>query len=363
MFGNRWSGRLLLSDLPARAGLPGGLMAVAMLAMLLVGCGSSGGNGNGFTPFVEKYIAPGSTVTLDYDDLGPGGIRQLAARSYGIEYSFEDWEESQLASDPRIRGYRQTNFTFEVDEDGQRIITMETAQRRMVVREEDEHHFIRDWGPEEGHCGVVGGPQPGDAFGAMLSTYHDYVHFGAWVYAVPEDPPEEVYVGLFRLGLMTHPDNTPETGEATYSSAGRMAMYGQGNHTDHGVYDLMADSLNIEVDFATGDLSGTIGGVIAAEQGLGLIEAAIEGEDPVWESFNDIFLEGSIVEDTAAFEGDVSAGEPGDSRFSFSEGADDGRFGGEFYGPEAEELGGMWRLGAPDNVVMGVFGGTQDPQP
>ncbi len=326
-----------------------GVTAVAVAVVLLAGCSSS--SSRRFRAFEEQFVSPGDTETLGYDDLEPGDKVELAARSFGVDYDFTVGESPDFMNP---LGYEPTNLTIEIDDDDMAIITMETARQRMVVREGEWQNVIGDWGPDEESL-VFAADQPGDAIGVALSRFYDYVHFGAWVHS---RPTEQAYTGFFRLGLMTEPAGLPQDGTATYSEDG-IVTYGQGLHMEHGPYDLVGVGLHIEVDFGTGELEGVIEDVHAAPDWMIISEAIELGDPEPWlESFNNIYLAADISED-ASFAGLAEACESGDSPFSFTEGAG-GIVEGEFYGPEAEELGGLWILEADNNVALGSFGAPRD---
>lgn len=163
----------------------------------------------------------------------------------------------------------------------------------------------------------------------LVSQYMDFAHFGYW---------QEVRVdvsgdfagsgGAFRHGLETNPANLPVLGTANYSGV----TLGTGSHATAGDYQFEG-SLDLTADSATGAVAGRMETF-----------------------FNAVALTGEIVSNQ--FVGEATVSESMGAAVSFAPGTS-GRLRGTFFGPRADEVGGVWSLQDDTNLAVGAFGGRQ----
>ncbi len=334
--------------------LGAGLCVALLVAALLVGCSSGTRRRRAPDVFPPRY-AEDEDDKLPYDEMQPGDDPvELRADGYAIRYEFAD--QGKLDS-MTLLGEAPTNFTFEIDEQGRTRVTLENDDRRFEFREGQDGHEMWTDGP----WSYLEAIQPDDSLGILAARHFDYVQFGGWaVYGMDwsgDTPwPTDGYTMRFRQGLRTRPAGLPQNTTAVYSATDQV-MIGEGYHSVYGPFELTADSLEISVDFGTGELDGEITEVWAAEvlPVIGLVDG---GAIPEFLSFNDIELKGDVWRQDATFSGHAKTGARRESPVSFGSGRE-GDLWGEFYGPAAEEIGGMWHLKDGPNWAIGVFGAPE----
>lgn len=169
--------------------------------------------------------------------------------------------------------------------------------------------------------------------GAGLS----YAEYGDW--AVIHSAGPVINAAAWATGLPT--ETMPTSGTAQYEGA----TTGQA-HFNTEIFDL-AGKTQITANFADGSIDGRVSELEAMSGGTTV------------SNLNDIALSGTIVEN--GFAGEAVAQEAAISNYFFDLTGATGRFGGRFYGPNAEEAAGTFRIQSSYGLdVVGSFGLRSD---
>lgn len=156
-----------------------------------------------------------------------------------------------------------------------------------------------------------------------------YTNFGLW-----SSGPAAVPLGAAAIGFVTNAGDLPTTGTARYEGQ----AIGLG--VEAGVGFGIAGMVSLEANFGTGALTGLFHDMVRSDQNQNL------------STFEDMAVAASINAGTSTYSGTLSS-----TRQGFSSGDVEGAF----FGPNAEETGGTWRLKADsgDDAYGGSYGTAQ----
>lgn len=156
-----------------------------------------------------------------------------------------------------------------------------------------------------------------------------YTNFGVWGAGTTAIP-----VGAAAIGFVTNAGNLPTTGTARYEGQ----TIGLG--VEAGAAFGIAGLVTLDANFGTGAITGLFHDMVRSDQDQNL------------SAFEDMAVAASINAGTSTYSGALSSARPG-----FSSGDVEGAF----FGPNAEETGGTWRLKADtgDDAYGGSYGATQ----
>lgn len=159
-----------------------------------------------------------------------------------------------------------------------------------------------------------------------------YVTLGAWNSTTAAPGFHGMTYGLSVFGIRTAASAVPTTGSGTYT--GLTLGYLDAGNT---FYQLTGD-VQIDVDFGTSGVTGAFTNLIK--------ENSVTGGLSAWRDFT---ATGSITAGTSLFTGTTQTI---DTLLS-------GKVSGGFYGPAAQEIGGIWSLSGAGETAVGSFVGKQ----
>ncbi|MEX2389195.1 MAG: transferrin-binding protein-like solute binding protein [Phycisphaeraceae bacterium] len=298
---------------------------------------SSSGNGGGDFTWADPTYAEDETALheLDEGETGMPMYQQAFEADGGYGTPMDD----------------QANFILRFgtgEDDGMMFVTIETPQGDLTWNDHDHHAVIG----APNNSGVGSAPYTLDflkfasgngqtVFQHAWAYHYDYVAFGHWYEgtASHDDPSHPDFeldhnsFALFYMGLETDPNQLP-TGSATYTGDvyGDVPGHPQSLHGD----------LLLTADFAGDAVTGEMTNMRVWDNGQ--------------KDFNDLAYEAGITGNR--FDGTLTAGAAGDPDISVAEGAE-GSVEGRFFGPEAEEVGGLWLIDDDGHRARGVFGGQR----
>lgn len=189
------------------------------------------------------------------------------------------------------------------------------------------------------------------------STFFDYFDFHGWAY----EGPGEGRRGSLAYGVRTMPNNMP-MGNATYEGY-MLAEWWEADNPNWGRrQQFIGGALTLEANLEDMELSGRIDGIHIPSWWTD------SGENEPWDAGNSIDIATTAIDQTGFNADWVGNGPmdaaPGETLHGFT-----GTILGEFYGPEAEEVGGVLSgrratMGtAPEQLIVGGFGAAQpDPE-
>lgn len=169
-----------------------------------------------------------------------------------------------------------------------------------------------------------------------------YVNTGYWLRSqLGSDGLGTFALQAFSYGIDTLPTQMPTSGTAQYNTGmiGSIIL-------NNAAYDARG-GFNIAVDFAAGDLSFN-----------GSLETYGQGASPL--SVTALAGSGQITSGTSHFAGTLQTGA---TLSGFALPSLSGNVSGGFYGPNAEEIGGAFRLSGADGLIVAGFSGAQPASP
>lgn len=163
----------------------------------------------------------------------------------------------------------------------------------------------------------------------------NYAAYGFW--SVP-DGASDIDVGFFAGGYATHNGDMPTMGTASFSGAANgFSVASDGNAAD------VIGNASMTVDFAAGTLTGAMTNMRSGAD----LPDAFNSSTP----WNDVGFSGTLTDN--AFSADASVtSSPNNAAALDADAA--GNINGRFYGPQAAEAAGTWRL--QDNNGGAAFG-------
>lgn len=171
---------------------------------------------------------------------------------------------------------------------------------------------------------------PGSGNTQLALTYASY---GGWQSTSPTGSSSDVATTFFVYGIKTAPNDLPTTGTAAYKTTLDGLFAGNG-----GLYTLSGSSA-ILADFATGTIDFSM-----SPRGRNIVDGSAK-------DFGDLLGSGTIGSGTAAFTGTSDA--PSVSGYSAS-------LSGQFFGPQAAEVGAAFQLTGADGQGSGVIVGKKN---
>lgn len=201
--------------------------------------------------------------------------------------------------------------------------------------------------------GVNGATQLADGTVVGLQMQRKtYMSFGSWSINPASGSAAAFTQGAAVIGYQTPAAGMPTTGAATYTSNDGvrgivMASVTGSGQTKVEWANLFGGKVSLDVDFGAGTLNGLLSGI------------AIDGQGPT-HSWNQVKLSGTLSGGT--FAGATANDSPRDLNNPLILGPSTGSFSGAFYGPAAQQAGGVWTLTQTDGhaSAIGVFGADRN---
>jgi len=171
----------------------------------------------------------------------------------------------------------------------------------------------------------------------------------------PNDPTNTIFLGTFVTGYETPASSMPTSGTASYGGTQNVAAIVSKYQSDGQLTraSVLGDGL-YTANFGTASLTGSFTNMNVLATGVGTTTTTLATPTP----WNDVTVSASIVAGSNRFGGSATAGSQPAGAFAVTGGAG-GKFDGGFYGPNADELAGVWSLTDAASVVIGVAHGKQ----
>lgn len=196
-----------------------------------------------------------------------------------------------------------------------------------------------------GATGYVADPLAGDVIGYATAKFGlEYTALGAWL--EPTFTPPNT-TGYFAFGYETPVSNVPTSGTGTYAGNGTVVgtvLRPDGDTVDEAV---VGGDAALTADFGTGAISGTFTNM----------HSYTSTNTDVW---NDVSVTGAIGAGTNSFSGSTQTTNAPAGHYALKDTAT-GHIDGDFYGPNADELGAVWTLSNGDGTgsAIGAVGATK----
>ncbi|GAA0537585.1 hypothetical protein GCM10008941_16590 [Rhizomicrobium palustre] len=181
---------------------------------------------------------------------------------------------------------------------------------------------------------------------SLVSYGLSYTSFGVWTQS-QNDFGKVDYTGTYLIGMQTPVGNLPTSGSATYAGAGMVA--GEvivPNGATFSAAGLQGDA-SMTANFSTGAVTGNFSNM----------NAYVGTQKTPW---NSVSFTGNIATGSNSFSGTTTATSGATGTFALKPDAA-GAISGGFYGPNANELAGVWTLSNGDNTgaAIGTVGGRK----
>jgi hypothetical protein len=164
----------------------------------------------------------------------------------------------------------------------------------------------------------------------------DWTAYGWW-YVSPNASNSPTYLAAFVTGFATAATSVPTTGSATY----------QGYAT--GEEGWLSGKARLDADFGSGTITGALTDMVAGDW------------DDGYKPWNSVSLSASIAGGTSSFAGTTAVTSAPANDWALGAGAT-GTIVGNFFGPNAEEIGAVWTLFDGTHAATGALGaGRQGP--
>jgi len=189
------------------------------------------------------------------------------------------------------------------------------------------------------------------------STTFDYLDFHGWYVDLSDEAPRQ---GFATYGARTMPDNLPIMGSAIYEGYIGAQRWNADDPSYRSSQQWLIGDLTLEADLGGSTISGRVDGLHIPSWA-----AASGSNEPLDGNSIDI---ASTAIDQAGFNADWTGNGPMDAAARETLHGFTGTILGEFYGPAAEEVGGVLSgrrdaMGtAPEQILLGGFGASQ-PEP
>jgi hypothetical protein len=193
-----------------------------------------------------------------------------------------------------------------------------------------------------------------DLFGAQISggrnlqvgtSELDYTAYGYWLIQSPvaNGASSDLGGGTWLTGFVTPPGSVPVTGGASYS--GHIAgLFDEGS----GSMALVRGGIQVQADFAARSVSGTITGI------------QFGSDTFMYGPMNDIAFSATLDPAQNLFRGTTRVVTFPAGPTAFTADAS-GVVAGRFFGPSANEVGGVWTLSDASRRLIGSFGAARTP--
>jgi hypothetical protein len=178
-----------------------------------------------------------------------------------------------------------------------------------------------------------------------------YMSFGKWDLNPASGSSTGFTEGAAVMGYQTPATAVPTTGAATYAGADGVRGIVTAPVVNMGTSQvawafLSGGRVTLDVDFAAGTLNGLLDGIMLSDaRGM--------------RGWNQVQLSGTLAGGT--FSGTTASDSPADISDPMVLGPATGSFSGAFYGPAAQEAGGVWTLAPADGrgSAIGSFGAAK----
>jgi|GEM_PF-1007251 len=266
-----------------------------------------------------------SAPNTQFDDTAAGlaSSQVFDSQARGLRFNFD----GEIGSNAELGDFSGASL----DEEGMRISFDARSNSYMLVGAQATEVYDED----TGLFGI-------DSFSGDDYWEKDglkYVRKGEWRHFDDADDPAYTFTSHV-YGFETLADNVPVTGEAGYA----LNYDGYAADNDYANVIVLAGTGVFQIDFATGavELTGgheweemTLGNALPDNEGWGKISGS-----------------GTLASSANEFDGSISVSGFGDYA---------GTFGGSFFGPEAEEVGGVFSAEDGDDKLVGAFTGGAFP--
>jgi len=330
------------------------LLCIALMLAGLSGCLGSGGGLNVDSGGAGDHSGSGSGS----DDRGGSGDGSDGAS--GAAYQIlDELPEGTVLTLHRGQGLETasigTGISITIDDaatDAKVTLNDRTSEKVFTLTLPDGRSAIVDTqGDNEDVTAPDGALQSEDAISDGTDRLHltdygeayglQYTEFGGWDVSTASD---DVYsIGVWSTGNETLEADVPATGTATFTGGA------QGYANVGGTAALFSGDASFSADFGNGSLTGNVTDIKTAAIGSSSLQ-----------TMSGISFDGTI--NGGGFSGTADATvDPAGRAFDVDLSGATGAFGGHFYGPDAQELGGSFTLeGGANNVsLIGSFGAKQ----
>lgn len=177
----------------------------------------------------------------------------------------------------------------------------------------------------------------------------DYTRFGNWVYYYPTEGP--THHGVWNIGFATPAAAVPTSGQATYTGK-TTGFYDEVHPCGCSGWMTLsfAGDARLTADFGTRQFTGNFTNLAITG---GFVPNGIPSPLPT--PLNDVAFSGTISAGTNWFSGQTSVTGQAAGPQAFTPDAA-GSITGMFYGPAANEVGGVWTLSDAYRRLIGSFG-------
>ena len=187
-----------------------------------------------------------------------------------------------------------------------------------------------------------------DTFGENL----DYTRFGDWLYYYPTEGP--TIQAVWSAGFVTPAAAVPTSGTATYTGK-TVGLYDESHPCGCLEWETLSfqGNMALTADFSGRTISGSFTGLRLTG---GFVQNGIGSVLP--STLNDVSFTAAIDPTRNWFTGQTGVTNHPTGVQAFDPGAS-GSITGMFYGPVANEVGGVWTLSDGIRRMIGSFGGKQ----
>lgn len=326
-----------------------GLLTGALLSLSLAACAGGGGGGSTATPPVASLPNNAATPTYALVDSSVSGYSASAQAGYGSNATPAAEATSNatphLLDAPDDTKYRLLQSTAQFSPNGAKannsadavgssitlVSTPDNGNTVVSVGGVDNYPLALTGGSTaSGHVELDG--TAGTNKSSADINFLNWTAYGNW--AVTDAAETSGTVGYFSAGYETPVASLPTTGTGHYTGA----MTGTAFNST-GTYSL-AGNTDILVDWSSSAVTGSLTGVTATNGAAS-------------QAWNDIGFTGSMS--GSGFAGTASVTTLPGGTASLGAAAT-GSVAGQFYGPNAEEVGGVWNASDGTTSAIGSFG-------
>ena len=312
------------------------LATVAALALATAGCIHDDGDGDNMMLADGLSVSPSAAVYADSDqdalsDRLPDGSTTFAPISTALERDFDNVRTKRPAS-----GFAYVESIASDGANGFHVTFVVDGSSSMV------HFATADWDGSNDYFEVT--DSNGNIFGLWSETgsfddpsdrtsgHPDYEYFDAVEWHAYFKTSHTAYEGASVFGARTRPENMP-TGTARYEGdVTGFSFYLDDPSIETGLATVVA-SLSLDVNFDNSDISGRIDEFVADPPG---VRQGVALPDSTYlEVANGVIMESRFTADLIGRDTDENP------NLLLSLLGYSGNVLGEFYGPNAEELGGV----------------------
>lgn len=327
--------------------IPYQIVAIPAL-MLVAGCSSTGsGSGGGGTP-----PAPGDPAFYAVD---VGTMQQ--ALDAGHEMAAHDEAMATFMMSDQIANQRYdggfVDFALLRNDDGSYTITID--DKSITYAEDDADPY------DDGGNFTDSGFESDDGNNNVYNhaaTLEEFVtgsggpeYMSVWRYFWQDEPGTD-YTGMAIIGAETRAQDVAEQANATYSGYSEFSMFSTADPDDWDRTNISGD-FDLTADFAAGSISGGMSNLERRDR-VGGVNGAPSA------------INGAVAFENGTISGNSFTGGLSFSAFDANDifGTDPNTYGGEyagkFYGPDADEVGGMVTIDGTGVIGNGFFAADKD---